>query len=73
MKKQENIIIPRKAFIAMMCIVPLTAIIISKREVGTLVVLIIGVAAGIFIGKGFFAPQGVPRKTSKKVSTGGKK
>jgi len=52
--KKESIIIPRTAFIAMMCLVPLTAILISKGRVGTLVVLIIGVAAGIFIGKGFF-------------------
>ena len=52
--KKESIIIPRTAFIAMMCIVPLTGILISKGRIGTLVVLIIGVAAGIFIGKGFF-------------------
>jgi hypothetical protein len=52
--RRENIIIPRKSFLAMMCIVPLTAIIISKKEVGTLIVLMVGVAAGIFIGKGYF-------------------
>ena len=53
-RKKENIIIPKKAFIPIICIVPLTAIIISKRDVGALVVLIVGVTAGIFIGKGFF-------------------
>ena len=52
--KQESITIPRTAFIAMMCIVPLTGILLSKGRVGTLMVLIIGVGVGIFIGKGFF-------------------
>ena len=52
--KKEPITIPKTAFIAMISIVPLTGILLSKGRVGTLVVLIIGVAAGIFIGKGFF-------------------
>ena len=52
--KKEPIIIPRTAFIAIISLVPLTAILLSKRRVGTLIVLIIGVAAGMFIGKGFF-------------------
>ena len=52
--KKESILIPRTAFIAMMCIVPLTGVLVSKGRVGTLIVLILGVAAGIFIGKGFF-------------------
>jgi len=52
--KQEGITIPKTALIAMMCIVPLTGILLSKGRIGTLIVLIIGVAAGIFIGKGFF-------------------
>ena len=53
-QKKESIIIPRTAFIAIMGIVPLTGILVSKGRVGTLIVLIIGVVAGIFIGKGFF-------------------
>jgi hypothetical protein len=52
--KEESIIIPRTAFIAIMGIIPLTGILLSKGRVGTLIVLIIGVTAGIFIGKGFF-------------------
>ena len=46
----------------------------SKSDTaGGLVLVGIGVVSGILIGKGFFEPNGVPRKTSKKVSTGGKK
>ena len=52
--KKDSITIPRTALIGMMSIVPLTGILLSKGRVGTLIVLIIGVAAGIFIGKGFF-------------------
>jgi len=53
-QKKESVIIPKTAFIAMMCLVPLTGILVSKGRVGTLIVLILGVVAGIFIGKGFF-------------------
>jgi len=53
-QKKESVIIPRTAFIALMCLVPLTGILVSKGRVGTLIVLIIGVAAGIVIGKRFF-------------------
>ena len=52
--KKENIVIPRKAFFAMVCLAPLVAIILSKRDVGGLMLLLLGVVSGIFIGKGFF-------------------
>ncbi|MBT4136107.1 hypothetical protein HOD75_01675 [archaeon] len=52
--KQEHIIIPKKAFIPIVCLMPLAGVIIAKGNAGALVVLIIGVTAGIFIGKGFF-------------------
>jgi hypothetical protein len=37
-----------------MCTVPLIGILLSKGRVGTLIVLFMGVGAGILIGKGFF-------------------
>ncbi len=57
MKKNPNkdsIIIPRKSFMVMMCLVPLIAVILSKGDVGALIVLILGVTSGIFICKGFY-------------------
>ncbi|MBT4166041.1 hypothetical protein HOE04_03320 [archaeon] len=56
-KKQinkETITIPKLSFIGIMCIIPLIGILLSKGRVGTLMVLFIGVGAGIIIGKGFF-------------------
>ena len=52
--KKESVIIPRTAFIGIICIVPLMGILLSKGRVGTLIVLFVGVGAGIIIGKGFF-------------------
>lgn len=52
--KQKNIIIPKKAFIPIMCLMPLVGIIIAKGDAGALVVMIISVVMGILIGKGFF-------------------
>ncbi len=51
---KDSIIIPRKSFMIMICLVPLVAVILSKRDVGALIVLILGVTSGIFICKGFY-------------------
>jgi hypothetical protein len=52
--KKESIIIPKKAFILIVCLFPLIALILSKRDVGGLGLLIIGIGVGILIGKEFF-------------------
>ena len=68
MKNNSNkdpIVIPRKSFMAMMCLVPLVAVILSKRDVGALIVLMLGVASGIFICKGFY-DKGKNKGTKKK-------
>jgi len=38
----------------MLCLVPLIAVILSKRNVGGLMLLLLGVASGIFIGRGYW-------------------
>jgi len=63
---KDQIIIPKKAFLPMMCLVPLIAIILSKRDVGALVLLIVGVSAGIFIGRGFWKKD--EKEKRKKVN-----
>jgi hypothetical protein len=68
MKKNSSkdpIVIPRKSFIAMLCLVPLVAVILSKRDLGALIVLMLGVASGIFICKGFY-DKGKNTKAKKK-------
>ena len=53
-KKDKPIIIPKKSFLAMLCLVPLIAVILSKRDVGGLMLLLLGVGSGIFIGRGYW-------------------
>lgn len=53
-RKQENFIIPQKAFFPIVFLMPLVGIIIAKGDAGALVVMIISVVMGILIGKGFF-------------------
>ena len=60
--KKESIIIPKKALIPIVCLMPLTGIIIAKGDAGALVVLIISVIAGIFIGRGFFEKWNIGMK-----------
>gem|GEM_PF-2796389 len=49
-KNKDSIVISRKAFIPIVFLVLLVGIILSKRDFGALVVLILGVGVGVFIG-----------------------
>jgi len=52
--KSESIIIPRKAMYGIAPAIPIIAILLSKRQPGPLLLFLIGISVGIFIGKGFF-------------------
>ncbi|MBT4349731.1 hypothetical protein HOD19_03075 [bacterium] len=52
--KQENITIPKKALLGIAAAFPMLGILVSKGNIGPLILFIIGIALGIFIGKGFF-------------------
>ena len=52
--KQGPIIIPRKAMAGIAPAIAIIAILISKHQPGPLLLFIVGISAGIFIGKGFF-------------------
>ena len=53
-KKEGGIVIPKKSMLGIAPAVAIIAVLISKENVGSLMLFIIGIAAGIFIGKGFF-------------------
>ncbi len=52
--KKESIIIPKKAMLGIAPAIAIIAILLSKGEVGPMFLFLIGIMAGIFIGKGYF-------------------
>ena len=52
--KKESITIPRKAFIGIVSTFPVIGILLSRGDIGPLILFIMGIAVGILIGKGFF-------------------
>jgi hypothetical protein len=52
--KKDSITIPRKAMLGIVPAIPIIAILLSKRQPGPLLLFLIGIFAGILIGKGFF-------------------
>jgi len=52
--KKESITIPRKAFVGIVPMFPIIGILLSKGDIGPLVLFIMGIALGILTGKGFF-------------------
>lgn len=73
MKKQDNIIIPRKAMFGIAPAVAIIAVLLSKNKAPEVLLFGIGIFVGFMIARGYFAPNGVPQKTSNKVFTRGKK
>ena len=53
-KKQEHIVIPRKAMAGIAPAIAIIAVLISKHQPGSLLLFLVGISAGIIIGKGFF-------------------
>lgn len=52
--RQGNIIIPKKAMIGIVPAIAISAILISKHDIGPLVLFLVGISIGVIIGKGFF-------------------
>ena len=52
--KKESITIPRKAFIGIVSTFPVIGILLSRGDVGPLILFLMGIVVGILIGKGFF-------------------
>lgn len=52
--KKEHISIPRKAMIGIAPALAITGILISKGDIGPLILFFVGISTGILIGKGFF-------------------
>jgi|LGOV01.1.fsa_nt_gb lipopolysaccharide export LptBFGC system permease protein LptF len=53
-KTKGAISIPKNALFAMMAAVPMIGVLLSKGDIGALVLFILGIGIGIFVGKGFF-------------------
>ena len=53
-QKKEIISIPKKAMFGIAPAIAIIAVLISKGNIGPLMLFMIGIAVGIFIGRGFF-------------------
>ncbi|HDZ36490.1 MAG TPA: hypothetical protein ENH81_06245 [Thermococcus sp.] len=52
--KKESITIPKKAFIGIVSTFPVIGILLSRGDVGPLILFLMGIVVGILIGKGVF-------------------
>jgi hypothetical protein len=52
--KQEMIAIPKKAMLGIAPAIAIIAVLISKNQPGPLLLFLVGIIAGIIIGRGFF-------------------
>ena len=52
--KKEVLMIPKKAFLGIAPAVAIIGMLLSKGDIGPLILFIVGIGAGILIGKGFF-------------------
>jgi len=57
-KKKETITIKKKTLWAIAPAIPIIAILLSKRQPGPLLLFLIGIVIGIFIGREFFCSRG---------------
>lgn len=53
-QKQEILSIPKKALLGIAPAVAIIGMLISKGDIGPLLLFILGIGAGILIGRGFF-------------------
>jgi hypothetical protein len=53
-QKQEVLSIPKKALLGIAPSVVIIGVLLSKGDIGSLLLFFIGISAGVFIGKGFF-------------------
>ncbi|MFC1787909.1 hypothetical protein ACFLZY_01675 [Patescibacteria group bacterium] len=52
--KKEGILIPKKAMFGIAPAIAIIAVLISKGDIGPLILFFIGISVGVLIGKGFF-------------------
>ncbi|MBU2101427.1 hypothetical protein KKH05_01785 [Patescibacteria group bacterium] len=53
-QKREAIAIPKRAFLGIAPAIAIVALLLSKRDIGPLILFIVGIGAGVLVGKGFF-------------------
>lgn len=53
--KQGSFIIPKKAMLGIAPAIAIVAILISKGDIGPLMLFFVGIVIGVLIAKGFFA------------------
>lgn len=53
-KQKEIFMIPKKAFFGIAPAVAIVALLLSKGDMGPLLLFIVGIAAGVVIGKGYY-------------------
>lgn len=57
-KQKEKIIsIPKKALFGIAPAVAIIGLLLSKGNIGPLILFLVGISAGVIIGKGFFGKQ----------------
>jgi hypothetical protein len=52
--KQESMSIPKKAMLGIAPAIAISGVLISKGDIGPLILFFLGIGAGVFIGRGFF-------------------
>ena len=53
-QKKEFLAIPKKALLGIAPAVAIIGLLLSKGDIGPLILFIVGIGAGVLIGKGFF-------------------
>ena len=53
-QKKEGFVIPKKALFGIAPAVAIIGLLLSKGDIGPLILFIVGIGAGVLIGKGFF-------------------
>ncbi|MBU4536693.1 hypothetical protein KJ603_01485 [Patescibacteria group bacterium] len=52
--KKDYLTIPKKALIGIAPAIAISAILISKKDIGPLILFFVGISAGVLIAKGYF-------------------
>ena len=53
-QKQEILSIPKKALLGIAPAMAIIGMLLSKRDIGALILFLAGISVGLIIGKGFF-------------------
>jgi hypothetical protein len=52
--KKDSFVVPKRALLGVAPAVAIMGILISKGDIGPLILFIVGIGAGVLIGKGYF-------------------